>query len=302
MTDSAISWPVARNALAVYLNRRVTPKTRDQYLRHVGKLADYMEQQGIHSPADVKSRMIDEFLDDYGKTRAAKTVQDCTVALKRFFRYLLREGEIGDDPMLRVDPIPFDIEPQPTYIEDEIKRLLLVCPVQSNVGVRNHAIVLMLWDTGVRSSELVSMGRPDWDDRSIEVRQKHHLGEEATRRVSFGATTNEVLERYTRRWGIVDGSLWRGERGAMTSSGVHQLVDRLCDAAGIEPKGVHAFRRGAVCQMKRLGMNDSDIAELLGWSPTTAQIMIPRYAAALKDELAQLAHRRFSPGDALRSA
>ena len=113
--------------------------------------------------------------------------------------------------------------------------------------------------------------------------------------------TNEALERYTRRWRITDGKLWRGERGAMPPSGVHQLIDRLCGGAGSERKGVHAVRRGAVCQMKRLGMNDSDIAELLGWSPTTAQIMIARYTAALADELAQRAHQRFGPGDALRA-
>ena len=61
-------------------------------------------------------------------------------------------------------------------------------------------------------------------------------------------------------------------------------------------KGVHAFRRAATAQMKRLGMNDSDILEVMGWKDVT---MLRRYTAAVASELAQLAHVRFSSGDAM---
>ena len=49
--------------------------------------------------------------------------------------------------------------------------------------------------------------------------------------------------------------------------------------------------------MKRLGMNDSDILEVMGWKDVT---MLRRYTSAVAGELAQLAHDRYSPGDALR--
>ena len=45
-----------------------------------------------------------------------------------------------------------------------------------------------------------------------------------------------------------------------------------------------------------MGMQDSDILEVFGWKDVT---MLGRYVAAVADELAQDAHRRFSPGDAL---
>ena len=57
--------------------------------------------------------------------------------------------------------------------------------------------------------------------------------------------------------------MWRGKKGPLTGSGVFQLVQRLCLRAGVEDKGVHAFRRAAAAQMKRLGMNDSDILEVM---------------------------------------
>jgi len=48
--------------------------------------------------------------------------------------------------------------------------------------------------------------------------------------------------------------------------------------------------------MKRLGMNDSDILEVMGWKDVT---MLRRYTAAVATELAQAAHVRYSPADAL---
>ena len=47
--------------------------------------------------------------------------------------------------------------------------------------------------------------------------------------------------------------------------------------------------------MKRLGMNDSDILEVMGWKDIT---MLRRYTAAVAGELAQAAHQRHSPADA----
>jgi len=74
------------------------------------------------------------------------------------------------------------------------------------------------------------------------------------------------------------------------------MIRRLCSKADVEFKGVHAFRRAAAAQMKRLGMNDSDILEVLGWKDVT---MLRRYTAAVAGELAQAAHARYSPADAL---
>ena len=93
------------------------------------------------------------------------------------------------------------------------------------------------------------------------------------------------------------GPLWRGKKGPLTGSGVFQLIGRLCLRAVVEDKGVHAFRRAAAAQMKRLGMQDSDILEVMGWKNIT---MLRRYVAAVAGELAQVAHERYSPGDSIR--
>ena len=62
--------------------------------------------------------------------------------------------------------------------------------------------------------------------------------------------------------------------------------------------GFMPFRRTAAAQMKRIGMNDSDIMEIMGWGEVT---MLRRYIANVSFELAQTAHRKFSPVDSVNS-
>ena len=134
---------------------------------------------------------------------------------------------------------------------------------------------------------MVSMGLPDWEQRQVKVRGKTGVRNVPDRGHDLTGT-GEVLT-------LVAG-LWRGKKGALTGSGVLQLVRRLCRKADVEFKGVHAFRRAAAAQMKRLGMNDSDILEVMGWRSVE---MLRRYTATVAEELAHEAHRRHSPADAL---
>ena len=149
-------------------------------------------------------------------------------------------------------------------------------------GVRDRAIVTVLFDTGVRVGELVSMGMPDWQTHTIAVN-----GKTGQRTVPLGEVALLEIQRYVRRWGISEGPLWKGERGQINESGVYQMIRKLCMKAKVEFKGVHAFRRAAAAQMKRLGMNDSDILEVMGWKDIE---MLRLYTSSVATELAQVAH------------
>ena len=265
------------------------PRTVANYLRDAERLVAYIDRS---DPASVTQADVRAYLGHLQDGRSPKTVREAQLALRRFFRFLLQEGEIEVDPTKDLPLTSYRTEPQPTYSEAEVKRLLLVCETKTLEGLRNRALVLTLFDTGVRAGELVSMGLPEWERRQLRV-----SGKTGVRNVPLGIATLQALERYVRRWGIEDPPLWRGKRGTLTGSGVLQVMRRLCRRAGVPDKGVHAFRRAAAAQMKRLGMNDSDILEVFGWKDVT---MLRRYTAEVAEELAHAAHRRHSPGDALK--
>ena len=264
------------------------PHTVSCYVRDAKRLG---EHSGWPLVQELKSSDVRSYLDALGRNVAPKTVTEAQLGLRRFFRFLLAEGEIKSDPSRKIRLVRYRVVPQPTYSPAEVSQLLSACPKSTHAGIRDHALVTVLFDTGVRVGELVSMGMPDWDSRTVVVD-----GKTGVRTIPLGDSALLATHRYVRRWGVSGERLWRGKRGNLTTSGVFQLVRRLCVRAGVEDKGVHAFRRAAAAHMKRLGMNDSDILQVMGWKDVT---MLRRYTAAVADELAQAAHRRFSPSDSL---
>jgi len=122
--------------------------------------------------------------------------------------------------------------------------------------------VTVLFDTGVRVGELVVMGLPDWTSKSVIVD-----GKTGVRTVPPGDTSLIEIQRYVRRWKIKKGQLWPGKRGPLNESGVFQTIRRICGNTDVEFNGVHAFRRAAAAQMKRLGMNAA--TSLRSWDGKT---------------------------------
>jgi site-specific recombinase XerD len=268
--------------------RGLRPSTVESYVRDVERFTSTLNG---HTPKSITPADLREYFLAYQDGRAPKTVRECQLALRSFFRFLVAEGEVRRDPTRDMKLTAYRVEPQPTYTEAEVKRLLMACDHKTLEGLRNRALVMVLFDTGVRESELLSMSMPDFDRRRTRV-----SGKTGTRDVPLGMATLQAVERYVRRAHITETPLWRGKRGPLTRSGVLQVMRRLCRQAGVPQKGVHAFRRAAAAQMKRLGMQDSDILEVCGWKDIT---MLRRYTAEVADELAAAAHRKYSPGDAL---
>jgi site-specific recombinase XerD len=287
--DTAVGSSVLVRAFRLALSvEGLKPKTISDYVREVERLGTFLDGRPFETVTGTDVR---EHIVNLGDHLSAKTVREAQMALRRFFQFLVQEGEIPKDPTREVKLVRYRVVPQPIYTDTEVRQLLAACDLQTPNGVRNRALVTVLYDTGVRSAELVSMQVPDWQRRSVLVD-----GKTGMRDVPLGIASIQAIERYTRRWHVDQGILWQGKKGSLTASGVHQVIQRLCGKADVADKGVHAFRRAAAAQMKRLGMNDSDILEVMGWSSIA---MLRRYTAKVAAELAQLAHERYSPADAL---
>src|SRR2546425_334809 len=201
------------------------PRTVANY---VGDVKRFATGAGYRNPASITSTDIRTWLGLIQGSRAPKTVREAQLALRRFFRFLVQEREIRRDPTREMKLMTCQTDPQPTYTELEVKRLILVCDAKTSAGIRDRALLLTLFDTGAREGELISMGLPDWERRRVRV-----SGKTGIRYVPLGMATLQALERYVRRWNIADRPLWRGKKGPLTGSGVLQLVRRRCRQAGV---------------------------------------------------------------------
>ncbi len=264
----------------------LSPSTIKHYTSDAAKFLQYYSYMDVR---EIDASHIKEYLTQFKYRLSAKTIYEIQLGLRRFFRYLKQEGEITENPCEDIRLIKYKTAPQPIYSQDEIKALLASCQMDSQTGIRDYAMICVLFDTGVRTGELLSMAVPNWNSKLIKVD-----GKTGVRYVPVGSRTLQSLVRYMRRWDISEAPLWRGKYGPLTSSGVLQIIKRKCFKYDIPYKGVHAFRRASTAQMKRIGMNDSDIMEIMGWTDVT---MLRRYVSKVSLELAQIAHGKFSPVD-----
>ena len=118
-------------------------------------------------------------------------------SVNRFFKWCVKEGEREDNPVDYIDPPRLPQVIQPFYEPPDVEAVLKVIGTKNPSALRDTGVVLTLFDTGARASELCGMKVEDvdWKDLSIKVTGK--AGKE--RYVGIGHKTAQAIERYLRR-------------------------------------------------------------------------------------------------------
>ena len=109
--DTADGWAVlVRGFRLAPTVQGLRPSTVSHYVADVKRLADHMDGKEVGS---VSKSDLSAYILDLHNGRAPKTVREAQLALRRFFRFLLREGEIAEDPTAGVPLVSYRVEPQP---------------------------------------------------------------------------------------------------------------------------------------------------------------------------------------------
>ena len=219
-------------------------------------------------------------------------------SVNRFFKWCVKEGERQDNPVDYIDPPRIPQVIQPFYEPHEVEVVLKAIGRKSTYALRDTAVVLTLFDSGVRAAELCGMKVEDVDWRDLAIRVTGKAGKE--RNVGIGHKTAQAIERYLRRRQSDSPWLWlvTGNRGPFTINGLRMMLERHFEAAGLTFRGAHAFRRGFAMSYLAAGGQENDLKELGGWS---SYQMVSRYARGNAGERAVKAHKKLSPGDRLNT-
>jgi len=156
------------STIAAFLNygkieKGLAPNTTAAYARDLARLSAFLEKRKRRLE-DVDRDEIVEFLSSlYRRGLDSRSVARNLVSLRGFFRFALSEEVISNDPTLNLES-PKLRKSLPTYLRmDEIERLMAQPDVKTPRGLRDQAILELLYSTGLRASELVGLRVSDLD-------------------------------------------------------------------------------------------------------------------------------------------
>ena len=141
------------------LERSFSDNSVQAYIRDTEKLAEYLELAAINlSPADIKEEHLLAFLKYLSELGlSAHTQARMLSGIKAFYKYLILENEISEDPteLIEAPRLPRKLPDVLSY--EEIERILLAIDHSTPEGTRNRAIIEVLYSSGLRVSELVGL-------------------------------------------------------------------------------------------------------------------------------------------------
>lgn len=206
----------------------------------------------------------------------ASSVARRLASVKGFYKYLLKMGRISRNPIANLRP-PRGEKPLPVYVPTNYINEILDEELEPYdwVALRNKLIVAVLYECGLRRSELA--GLKD-DDVDIEGRKLKVLGKGNKERiVPFGTGLAEELSKWRQIRDELFGeseTFFLSLRGKpMTGEGVYAIVHKYLKAVpGLARRGAHALRHSFATDMLNNGADLIAIKELMGHSNVSTTV------------------------------
>ncbi|MGH8751237.1 MAG: site-specific tyrosine recombinase XerD [Burkholderiales bacterium] len=284
---------------ALWLEDGLAPNTLASYRSDLRKFAQWLSKKNRIPLLETRQQDIEDFLAHQvlsAKARARTTSRELS-SLKRFFRYVLRQGRIKTDPTLRIEAPKLPRGLPKSLTEDDVVSLLNAPRLDTALGLRDRSMLEVLYASGLRVSELVNL---KISQVSLDMGVVRVMGKGSKERlVPLGDEAQDWIKRYqdqARRdllKGKTSDALFVTERGqGMTRQAFWYLLRRYCTHAGLaKAVSPHTLRHAFATHLLNHGADLRVVQLLLGHADiSTTQI----YTHVARERLKQL-HAKHHP-------
>lgn len=273
LTDVFILAPTRlENVLADFLTDRdlagVRQATIIYYRNELKIFISWVQEQGVQNLQDITADLLRVYFLQLRDRRNTKGIHTNYGAVKTFIKWGWEEYELeGKCPILKVKVATPDNEPKPGVELADVNKLLGVC--SGELGKRDRALILFLLDTGIRRAEVCQLSISSIENNGTVTLTAEGTKTRTARRAFISRQTQKALRAYlaTRDDLELDAPLFATKDGGrFTTSGLRQVLRRLCVQAGIPEFGMHCFRRTFALESLRAGGDLVSVSRLLGHS------------------------------------
>jgi integrase/recombinase XerD len=267
--------PTARNSvlLAAFeewmrAQRGTSTWTLYKYSIPLHELLDQVEED----LSRLDAQRLRQFVFEQRKRGGCATTKNCTTALRMFLRYLIAEGKCsaGLDEAIPV-VAHWRLSSLPRYLQDEeVERVIAACDLNSPVGKRDHAILLLLARLGFRAGDIIELNLADIDWKGASITVSGKSKREATLPLTQ-EVGNAIVEYVCQGRPQCDSDvLFVRARAPFRPFANHcaisVIVKKAMRRAGVKcqsPGAAHVLRHSAATSMLRHGASLQDIAAVL---------------------------------------
>ncbi len=259
--------PVSRYLSYLAVERGASAHTQRGYARDLREFERFLAERGGRGLASADPRDVRAWLAWlHGRGLARASVARKLSSLRSCYRFLVRRGVVTRNPARQVRTPRVGPRLPSVLPKDEARELLDRSPAPSPAGLRDHALLELLYATGIRVAEACALDWRDVDLRQGVVRVVGKGGRE--REVPVGAAALDALAAYARGGGGAAGPVFANLRGGrLTTRSAHRIVGRRAREAGLARRVTpHTMRHSFATHMLGEGADLRLIQELLGHS------------------------------------
>lgn len=259
--------------------KKLTKNTLDAYVRDIYRFKEYLVENKITEYNETNKTLIITYLMSLQKSgKATSTISRNLASIRCFFQYLLNNNMIKEDPTLNLKSPKSEKKLPSILTEEEITILLSQPNVNSFKGARDKAMLELLYATGLKVSEIISI---DVEDIEIELgilRIKENR--DNIRVVPVGELAIKSLAHYIENYRSIDIQSSKNplflnySNKALTRQGVWKIIKGYAKKAGINKTITpHTFRHSFAVHLIENGANIKTVQKILGHSDiSTTQI------------------------------
>lgn len=257
--------------------RRLSPLTVDGYRREIARFQEHLEEDDVDDWRDVDESRVREYVARRHRQGAgAPTLQRTLSAIRSFYRFLLRERAAGHNPAAGV-AAPRRTRKLPDALDVDRVGALLEMPVRGALDTRDRAMFELMYSSGLRLAETVSL---DVGDVNLKDALVHVTGKGAKQRV---VPVGGVACQWLRNWSGERAALAAGAETALfvsrrgTRLSARAVQSRLARWARIQgldrPVHPHMLRHSFASHLLESSGDLRAVQELLGHADiSTTQI------------------------------